>query len=218
MDKDFFKIIDAFSMPRPKGVIQIGASSGQEIPFFISNRIEYGIFVEPLVSPFDILTLRCSAVPGFLPVKAICGSQDGREVNFYVSSNNGESSSVLEPDRHLVDYPYVSFSEKSTLTSFTADSILKAVAQSRPEIAGAIELLFMDVQGAELNVLQGASNVLQKVKFIYTEVGLGGGYKGDVHVYDLIMYLKSFGFDIYFLEIGRTGWGNAFFVRRNVGT
>jgi FkbM family methyltransferase len=215
MGINIFATIESLRMQRPKGVFQIGASSGQEIPYFVNNGVQCGVFIEPLPGPFEMLSRYCGAFPGFLPIQAICSSVDGSEVSFYVASNNGESSSILEPEKHLVDYPHVTFKERITLTAITADSIFRMVERSNPEIANSVDLVYLDAQGAELNILQGASQLLHKAKFVYTEVGLGGGYKGDVRVCDLIFFLKSFDFDVYWLEIGVTGWGDALFVKRD---
>jgi FkbM family methyltransferase len=212
-----FEIIAALGEPKPGGVLQVGANTGQELGYFLNNGITLGAFVEPLDGPFATLKSRCAGIPGYLPVQALCGSSDGVLVEFHVSSNNGESSSLFKPARHLEDYPWVQFPEAVQLQTYTLDRIFQSITIHRPEIATAIDLLYMDVQGGELEVLKGANTVLHRVRYIYTEVGLGGGYEGDVTLSNLIQFLKSYGFDIYELEVGASGWGNAMFVRRPPG-
>lgn len=211
------EIIHSLGLSIPTGVLQVGANSGQEISYFAENGISLGAFIEPLDEPFQVLKARCASQEGYLPVQALCSSSDGMDVTFHVSSNNGESSSLLRPARHLTDYTWVHFPKTLVIRSFTLDTIFRAIKQSRPEIGNAIDMLFMDVQGAELEVIKGANTVLNQVKYIYTEVGLGGGYENDVILVDLISYLKHYGFDIYNLDIGRTGFGNALFVKRKPG-
>lgn len=165
---ELFSKLDELPMPRPKGVFQVGASVGQELRYFQENGIQRGIFVEPLTKSFEALSLQCLAVPDYVAVNALCGSADGQPTEFFVASNNGESSSILEPSRHLDVYPHVTFNEKITMMQFSADSILTAVRHSNPEVADGIDLLFMDVQGAEMHVLKGASRLLQQVSSVYT--------------------------------------------------
>ncbi len=210
-----FEIIESLGLPKVTGILQVGANTGQEIECFIRNGISHAALIEPLPGPFSTLQARCAEVvsQAYLPVQALCGSTDGAKVDFYVSSNNGESSSIFKPAKHLNDYPWVSFPEKLELSTFTLDRILLAITAHRPDIAAAINLLYMDVQGGELEVLKGSNNTLHKVSYIYTEVGLGGGYEGGVKLTDLLLFLKLYHFKLYELEVNKEGWGNAFFVK-----
>ena len=209
------EIIEELRLPKVHGVLQIGANAGQEIPYFLEHGIAYGAFVEPLDEPFSNLCARCAGATGYLPIKALCGSVDMQLVDFHVASNHGGSSSILKPANHLTDYPWVQFISTEKMHTFTLDRIYNSIASTRPEIAEAIDLLFMDVQGAELEVVKGGNSVLNRVRYIYTEVGIGGGYEGDVELIVLMQYLRTYGFKLYELEIGATGWGNAFFIKRD---
>lgn len=208
------EIVSALGLPPVTGVLQVGANIGQENEYFIRNGVNYAIQIEPLDAPFQLLCQRCAGLNGFLPVQALCGSRDGDAVDLYIASNFGQSSSILRPTGHLDDYPSVEFPEKITAHTFTLDRIFAAATAQRPDIAAACNLLFMDVQGAESHVLRGASAVLQKVDYIYTEVGLGGSYENDVLFEDLIAYLKVFDFRLCESEMNPEGWGNAMFIRR----
>ena len=52
----------------------------------------------------------------------------------------------------------------------------------------------MDVQGAELLVLQGADNILHNTRIIMTEVGLKPYYEGHTLKADIDEYLFARGF------------------------
>lgn len=206
-----FEAIAELGWQAPTGILQVGASIGQEIEYFVRNGIRHAAMIEPLDGPFALLEQRCAAV-GYLPVQCLCGVADGEWVEFHVASNNGESSSMLAPAKHLADYPWVTFPSKVSMQTFTLDRVFGAIESQHAEMAGKLDLLFMDVQGAELRVLKGANRVLGRVNYIHTEVGLGGGYDGAVPLPDLIHYLKLYGFDVYELEINEAGWGNALFI------
>lgn len=207
------EILAELGCPPVTGVLQVGASSGQELEYFRAAGVAYGAFIEPLDGPFSILQQRCTMFPGFLPIQSLCGSRDGEQVSFHVASNNGESSSIFLPKSHLNYYPMIHFAETKSLHSFTLDRIFAAIAQQNPEIAQSINLLFMDTQGAELEVLKGANNVLSRVNSVYTEVGHGHGYDGAAPVEDIIALMRLHGFRLYELVIDRAGWGNAMFIR-----
>ncbi len=193
----------------------MGASSGQEVPYFLANGVRRATLIEPLEGPFEALKAQCAHLNDYVLVQALCGSRDGETVDFHVASNNGESSSMLKPANHLADYPWVSFPRVVPLKTVTLDSIFALVRAQRPEIAAAINMLYMDVQGAELRVLTGASAVLDSVSYIYTETGVGGGYEGDVELIDLINFLRPHNFKAYELESNNAGWGNAMLIRRS---
>ncbi len=57
-----------------------------------------------------------------------------------------------------------------------------------------IDIVWMDVQGAELLVLQGADNILHNTRIIMTEVGLKPYYEGHTLKADIDEYLFARGF------------------------
>lgn len=61
---------------------------------------------------------------------------------------------------------------------------------------GPIDLLWMDVQGAELDVFKGAEQTLKDVKVIMTEVGTDSYYQGQSLFPEIDEYLKSQGFSM----------------------
>jgi len=58
-------------------------------------------------------------------------------------------------------------------------------------------LIKVDVQGAELDVLAGADQVLKDTEYIVLEVCLMGFFVGGPQVYDVITYMKDRGFVVY---------------------
>jgi FkbM family methyltransferase len=209
-----FEIIGSLGLPPVTGVLQVGANSGQEVPLFLANGVQKAILIEPLDGPFLALKQRCAGLSGYALAQALCGPKDDEEVDFHVASNNGESSSILKPTRHLQDHAWVTFPQVLRLKTVTLDAVVTAVASYRPEIARSTNLLYMDVQGAELKVLLGAAHVLKVVSHIYTEVGVGGSYEDDVELIDLLKFLRPHNFKLYDLQSEHFGFGNALLVKR----
>ena len=212
LDKTIFEILDLYELPRPSSVFQAGASSGQEIDVFFTQGIEVGVFIEPLDLPFLALCKKCIG-KNYIPLKAVALSSDNKEVNFYIASNSGQSSSIYKPDRHVVTYPTVSFDGPIKVKGHSVDS-LAALARSQHNFLPAYhDLLFMDVQGAEMEVLKGASLQLQYGKYVFCEIGKGDGYEGEVAFESILTFLLAFGYRILALEWDpNTGYGNAFFI------
>ena len=211
--RDPIQIIEAFNLERPRGLIQIGASAGREIAYFYNSGITKAVLIEPLSGPFEVLKAQTANLPNYLLVNALCGSENGKAVDFFVSTNNGESSSILPPAKHLTDYPQVGFTKIEGLSTVTADHIMERVNAVRPDVFESIDFLFIDVQGAELEVLKGAAATLRRLKYIYTEVGTGDGYHGAAHLADMMQFLRGYGFNLYEMQANLDGWGNAMFIK-----
>lgn len=209
-----FDIIGSLGFPPVTGVLQVGASNGQEVPLFLAHGVRRATMIEPLDGPFADLKARCADLPDYVMVQAVCGSKDDEEVEFHVASNNGESSSILRPTRHLHDHAWVTFPQILRVKSVTLDTVVNLVYSYRPEIVASTNLLYMDAQGAELKILSGAHNVLNSISYIYTEVGVGGSYEGDVELIDLQKFLRPYNFKLYDLQSEHFGFGNGLFVKR----
>jgi FkbM family methyltransferase len=211
---NLFDLVDGSSLPRPKSVLQVGASGGQEVHFFREHGVQAGLFIEPLDYPFEVLSQNCKNIKGFFPLKAIALSLDDKTVVFHVASNAGMSSSILPPKSHIESYPHVKFEDTLELQGYTLDTLVSRSAKNFLGCPFCFDLIYIDVQGAELEVFKGASFQLQSARYVFTEVGLGGGYQNDVELETLIGFLRAFGFRLLALEVGaRTGYGNAFFAR-----
>jgi len=93
-----------------KGVLHIGAHYGQENKVYEELQIENRIFFEPLSNNFRKLSENVDSK--FTLINKALGDFNG-EVEMYVEKeNSGQSSSVLKPSLHLVQYPYITFQDK----------------------------------------------------------------------------------------------------------
>ncbi len=195
-------------------VVQVGANVGQELWAFEHYGIDWAIMIEPLDEPYRKLWKRSKAHPHFLPVQALCSSLEGIEYEFFVSSNRGESSSLLPPARHLIEHPKVEFPTSIKLVSTTVDAIVGRTLAQHPELSWPqLDTMFIDVQGAELKVLMGATTLLQHVRNIHTEVSYDL-YQGGATLEDLQSFLGSFGFRLNSVSLNRHGWGDALFLKQ----
>jgi FkbM family methyltransferase len=83
-----------------------------------------------------------------------------------------------------------------------------------------IDILKMDVEGAEEKVLSGAGDKLSKcnIHLIYTEIMFVPHYEGGCMFHDLAAFLEQYGytlFNLYNLKRAKNGqlrWGNAIFL------
>ena len=209
-----FEILKKHSFPLPKSIIQVGASGGQELEQFIEAGIEDALLIEPLEFPFSVLKERVANLPNYFPFQALAGSSNGALQDFFVASNGGMSSSILKPKDHIRIYPEITFNEKLSITSFRLYSIVNHLFSQNLIRTQNSEMIYLDVQGAELMVLKGAGELLENAKYIWTEVSSGLCYEGAVSYIEIIQFMSLYNFQLAHLELFQSlGFGDALFVK-----
>ena len=130
---------------------------------------------------------------------------DGSDPNFqWYETGYDLSGSILRPlSEQLQQVPTVVFKNKIRVKTTTLDNWI-----SGREIR-AIDLLWMDVQGAEAKVLSGARNALRKVKYIYLECEERKTYTGQPTLQELMTLLDGFALVQSYSD------GNHLFIRRD---
>ena len=212
-----FETIQALGLPSPQGVLQVGASYGQEMDYFCRNGIRYGVFIEPLPEPFSYISERCKSTPGFVAVQALCAEESGQSHTFHVATNGGMSSSILKPANHLSVFDFVRFPEEIQMKSNTLDEIMVFLKSSgHDEIVKNIDTLYMDTQGAELRIMLGATQVLKNVNYIFTEVMRGELYERQASLQTVCAWLDVVGFTLNHVYFGKEHTGDALFVRKTL--
>lgn len=79
------------------------------------------------------------------------------------------------------------------------------------------DFLNLDIQGVELEALQGIGVYFEKIKWIYTEVNKSEVYKNCALIDDIDAFLKMEGFKrVATRWVKKQGWGDALYVRENV--
>jgi FkbM family methyltransferase len=196
------------------GVLQVGASFGQEVEAIASSGASVAVLVEALQQPYAALAEKIRGRPGLIAVRCLCSDTTGTTVRFKVATNKGMSSSILEPASHLDIVPSVRFPREIELQTVTVDDLFADLTRTSGRSFAMINTMMLDVQGAEHLVLRGASRTLKHVEHIYSEVSLGGLYKGDMPLEAFQQFMSERGFQMIWMELGRYGWGDALFTRR----
>ena len=209
-----FEILSHQNLQFPKTVIQVGASGGQEINLFKQIGITSGLFIEALDFPFSILCEKVSLIPNFIPLKMLVTNINAQTVNFHVASNSGMSSSMLEPKNHLINYPDILFSEKISLVGYRLDYLFQELSNRKIINFTTVDMLYLDVQGAELSILKSAGQLLESISYVWTEVGCGDGYENAAKYTEIINYLDLYGFQMIYFNCAFEGFGDALFVKK----
>jgi FkbM family methyltransferase len=182
-------------LQRVPGVIHVGANTGQERDRYrlLGLRV---IWIEPIPEVFEELTRNIRDIPGQRAVRALVTDRDGAEYDFHIATNQGASSSILDLKEHRGIWPDVGYRETIQLTSATLDALLAREGISPSDYPA----LVLDVQGAELLVLQGATGNLPAFQYIKLEVADFESYAGCCQVGDVAAFMRRHGFR----EAGRT--------------
>lgn len=158
-------------------VFEIGARKGEDTEIIAKNCPHAKIYAfEPLVEHLDDWYELEKRHKIYSNMYAI-GHIDG-EINFHVSSDPANfkgSSSIRKPKDHITSFPNVKFDEIRSVP------ILKLDTYTNRENIDHIDFLWMDVQGAELDVIQGGQETLKKTKYLYSEYYNNEMYEGQVH-------------------------------------
>jgi hypothetical protein len=127
-------------------------------------------------------------------------------------SSNFASSSVLDLGRHAVAYPDVTYRQVIEIWTETADDLVARGAVPRD-----VECAVLDVQGAELHVLRGATGLLRAPDLLalVIEVSADPLYDGGATYLEICRYLEGFGFYTRQVTFNEDGWGDALFTRRS---
>lgn len=187
--KSIFKKNPDKLFKKVKGVIHVGANTGQEIQLYAQNELSV-VWVEPIPEVFETLRTNLKGFTKQIALKALVTDVDDEEYNFNLSSNNGASSSILELNLHKDIWPDVVFEKTIKLYSKTLPSLLR---DNNINTSG-YDMLVMDTQGSELLVLTGAIPILQNFTYIKTEAPDFESYKGCCQLKDLQSFLSQHGF------------------------
>ena len=106
-----------------KGVLHIGAHVGQEYKTYERLGINDVIFFEPIQSTFQ--RLKENVGDKAILVNTALGNIEGEVEMFTESINEGQSSSVLQPEYHLVQHPNIQFNGKETVKITKLDNFIK---------------------------------------------------------------------------------------------
>ncbi len=159
----------------------IGAHRFQEAKLI--NRVFPGLehiyLFEPLAEPLASLQ-EAAARDRRIRVFPVAIAQNDGTADFHVTSNDGESSSLLAFGSHNQMFPQVRVLQTIKVPTRRLDSLLAEHGLAAPDV------LLIDVQGAEYQVLSALSpELLAGVRLVYAEasterVYAGGGLLPDV--------------------------------------
>lgn len=193
----------------PRGVVHVGAHEGEELAGYARAGCTEVLFIEGDPATHARLQQRMAENKGVRCLQALVSDTTGTATFHRMSFD--QSSSLLPLKKHAQLYPSITESSTVELPTVTLDELLE---REKIERAG-MNVLAVDVQGAELKVLAGASRTLAAMDAVLVEVNYDELYQGGALVQELDALLEPLGFQ----RVEETcpydaSWGDALYVRR----
>jgi len=163
---------------------------------------------EPVPEIFQRLNERTRPYKDITVYPLALSNKSGKD-HFFVSEGDSDaSSSLLPPKEHLIDHTTTFFNKSIEVTTITLDDWAAKYAIEH------VDMLWLDMQGFEMQMLKASNKILPTVKLIHTEVSVRETYEGVGLYSQYRAYLESLGFRV-IIEAIPTGYdmGNVLFVR-----
>lgn len=177
---------------------------------------------EPVPAIYEILNKNIGSISNISTYELALSEKDEISEMFisewtFDPGKPSASSSLLQPKTHLEHCNVVIFPKTIKVQTYKMDTWAKMNNINH------IDMLWLDMQGVELNVLKASPKILSMVKVIWTEVEFDETYKGQFTYSDIKNWLEGEGFIMVGsdfnpyspIENGRW-YGNALFIRKEM--
>lgn len=197
-----------------RGVVHVGAHTGQEFARYEQAGIRQQVWVEPQPGPFAQLRATIPDEPRFRLFNVACGSVRTTATMHHIEGNRGLSDSLLEPNHALMGQRWRdrTFTPGGTfeVPVVPVDDLL-AESGADPAL---YNFLSIDTQGYELEVLRGATALLRtSIECLSIEISTIPFYAGQCLLPELDTFLAQHGFTRIYTRWGPRDHGDGFYVR-----
>jgi len=199
----------------PKVIIEAGAADGTDTKIFSDYFPMATIYaVEPVKEQFHHLQ-RTLKFQENVHLWNYALSDRDELAQIYLGKEVGNlggrgSSSLLKPSKHKRYFPRISFEEMQDVQGIKLSSFVQDLEIEM------IDLLWLDIQGKELDVLRASADLMcQKVFLLHLEISNVELYKGMPKSRDIYKFLKLHGFMCVIDRVGAIS-GNALFLNTKI--
>jgi len=193
----------------PTGVVHVGAHLAEESSEYERLNWIPVIWIEAQPALVEELKKKLDPTTNSVIEAAVWNKSDV-ELKLNVASNS-QSTSLLDFGSHEASYPDVTFTESLTVKTKRLDGILSDYVCPN--------FINLDLQGVELQALEGLGKLIEKFDYIFVEVNKVEVYKQCTLVGSLDTFLDQSGFSRVTTRwvLGR-GWGDALYIRKSAST
>jgi FkbM family methyltransferase len=194
-------------------IVEAGAFDGSDTQFFCDRFTNGKVYAfEPVDELFNFCSQKLYQYKNLNLFKKALSSETGQQ-NIFISDRFGQifaSSSLLKPKDHLQVHPQITFNVERIIESITLDDFCE---QEKIE---KIDLMWLDMQGAEPSVLKNSITTLSKTRYLYTEVSLIETYENVLLYPQYKEFLEINNFEVVFEDLPHQDMGNVLFRNKNL--
>lgn len=165
---------ELYALLKPKTVVNIGAFDCVDAVKFAELGCD--------VQAFEPMDVEMHTHPN-VKLHRVAVSNADKFTQFFCS-DNGCSGSLREPKNHLKIWPRVAFPKKQSVECVKLDTWYQTFKKP-------IDLIFADVNGAEAEMIEGATETLKNTKYLFLEVSDKELYKGQKSMEEIIAMLPG---------------------------
>ena len=180
-----------------KGVIQVGASDGPEIPLFRVLGADKALLIDPIPLHAEKLREATANIENYEVLEGVLGNVTG-SVPFNVIAKRNEQqthSSLLDPTPANNRMWGLQQPKQVSVNSWRLDDLTSPTSRFGRE--GDYNMMFMDAQGAELIVLENGVNWLKNsCDLLCTEIHCMDLYDGVATHDKLYEFMTGLGFEL----------------------
>lgn len=200
---------------QPTVIFDIGAADGRTCVQYHELFREATIYA---LEPFNVHLEKLRKLAQRLPnikVFDVAASSSNGTATFYCTSGEYSNSLCIPNENTGSQFDkHLKVKEVIQVRTRTIESICQENSIDQ------IDILKMDIQGAELEALRGTESLLneKRIRLIYAEVSFMPIYTNGVLFYQLSDYLARFGYEIFNIydikhnQKGRLAWSDAIFL------
>lgn len=182
-------------------ILDVGANIGQYVKFIRQSGYEKNIIsFEPLKVEYQKLIEKNSKDTQWTGYNIAFGDEDGNHI--INRSENSVSSSLLEPIKDFTIDKFEGIGIQTVAKEEIKVSKLDTFFQDNPELLVRNIFLKMDVQGFEMEILNGGLNTLHQFKAIQIELNFNPVYHGSHNYESIVSFLKERNFKLIYLIPG----------------
>jgi len=192
-------------LPEDAVIVDCGANDGRDSVDLATLFPRGAVYAfEPLDPIYDQLLANAAGMPNVHPVKLALADENGERTFFVSLPPYTGSSSLLPPDGNVA-----AFGQSIVVQTMTLDHWAERAGVAR------VDMLWLDMQGFELQAMRAAPRIMETVRVVYTEASRTGERYKDACLYpELRSWLEAQGFAVKAEQLpwGGVG-GNVLFVR-----
>lgn len=176
------KLFENFKISKDN-LVHIGANFGQEGREYSEIGVKNVIWIEG--NPNIISSLKDN-LSGFKNknhvLEGLISETDGESVSFHITSNSGSSTMMQPTDSWRSTFKELELIDKIGLKTIRFDTLINSSSFSEMK---KINLMVIDVEGAEFAVIKSLGKYLNRIEFLLIEFNLRKNFEGGSDLKEL---------------------------------